>query len=511
MPYTKINQAASGLDMLAKTVAIPREHRPLRVPSFPALERTGVLSFTDTTTFSLPAVTKGYAMMCRHAAYPCWLYNLPPSGGNAFSFYTMVNDSATPISTTANGYVVIPCPTIGNVYTSTNNYFSNYMMPLIEYSGKRFFYNVTTYMAIQLTFDIAPTTPTVVYELSYLDGTMTVVNDTRRVAVTMSGLEGSVQLTLPADVTAFRLDSISVFTTNSVAVVNVGYGITTSSSVTSNVLSSPTGSSRAVLFPLAGPTEAITTTLPWKAVRCTAAAGLFSNVTAVQYKEGTVNAARINTETASVLDFSSYEASLGRVYPKDRYFGALELGLYTFTLPDNGSDIFSDVVLGSNTQFTPTWATGGYSLAVAGIFNLDNIPYANIMVFTDIQESASTFAITIDRHIEFRSSSVLFPLGFSSLALENYHAAQMALVQMGVFFENFTHLITLARMVATAVRAVAPYVVPVVKKIGKAALSAAADKGLRMANKRMGEMKQKQMIEKSNKKQQKALEKKRRK
>jgi predicted DNA repair protein MutK len=66
----------------------------------------------------------------------------------------------------------------------------------------------------------------------------------------------------------------------------------------------------------------------------------------------------------------------------------------------------------------------------------------------------------------------------------------MALVQLGVFFENPAHLGLIGAAVATAIRAVAPYVMPAVKQVGKAALMAAGDKLLSMANNKLGQMSQ---------------------
>jgi hypothetical protein len=191
------------------------------------------------------------------------------------------------------------------------------------------------------------------------------------------------------------------------------------------------------------------------------------------------------------------------VYPKDRYFGALENGLYTFTLPDSGAEQYRDTLQGpTRSLIAPTWA--GVP-ATAAVFDLDKLAYANVIAFNDIGGDATTLAITVDRHIEFRSSSVLFPLGFSTLPLETYHAAQMALVQMGVFFENPTHLGMIASIVASAVRSVASYAAPIAREVGKAALTAAGDKLVNMATRRLGEMNQSKMVKNKDKQQIKTI------
>jgi hypothetical protein len=246
-----------------------------------------------------------------------------------------------------------------------------------------------------------------------------------------------------------------------------------------------------VLFPITKPVEAATTIIPWKSVRTTAVGALFSNVTAVLNKEGTVKAARLNSELINPLYSGGYDAAIDRVYPKDRYFGPMENGLYTFTLPDSGSEQYRDVLEHTQNAIFPVWTGRAMNPAV---FDLDKLNYFNMIVFTDIGTSDTTLAITADRHIEFRSTSVLFPLGFSTCQLETYHASQMALVQLGVFFENPAHLGLIGAAVAQAVRAVASYAYPVVRQVGQAALMAAGDKMLSMANKKLGQMNQARLV-----------------
>jgi hypothetical protein len=160
----------------------------------------------------------------------------------------------------------------------------------------------------------------------------------------------------------------------------------------------------------------------------------------------------------------------------------LEHGLYTFTLPDSGAaeyrDCFRLYGFPNNFQATPLTA----------YFHWDNIGYVNCMVLKDLSDTttnaSSTMAVTLDRHNEFRASSVLFPLGFSSTTLEVYHAAQMALVQQGVFYENPSHLGEIGALIGSAVRRYAPLAAPYVVKGARMA----ADKLLAYANNKLGQM-----------------------
>jgi hypothetical protein len=57
---------------LAKVIALPADYPPHRLPTFPALERTAVLSFVDTMTQSVPAGAQLQGWIVRNPAYPFW-------------------------------------------------------------------------------------------------------------------------------------------------------------------------------------------------------------------------------------------------------------------------------------------------------------------------------------------------------------------------------------------------------------------------------------------------------
>jgi len=87
-------------------------------------------------------------------------------------------------------------------------------------------------------------------------------------------------------------------------------------------------------------------------------------------------------------------------------------------------------------------------------------------------------------------SSVLFPLGYSTLALETYHGAQMALANQGVFYENPTHLDMLGSLISAAVRKIGPMGAPYA--IGAA--KAAGSHLLQTAVKKLGDFAQAKMV-----------------
>lgn len=500
MPYTQINNSVRGLDKIAKTIAVPREHKAERIPTFPALERTGVLSFTDTTTVTVPYLSSLEAMVCRDPAFPVWVKQIPSP--NPFSYYVMLSGNGDLVELNVE-YGPIPVGDMSNFYTNSSSFLNtpDFAAPVIRYGGKLFFYNMTDMVGIAIRTDRDPGVVDSIMTLEIIDNNTNVLTTVIPSFLNVVGTTTGISIPLPANTIAFRLVSLEVRGTIQAIVTSAAFGVTTTIlSTIATALISPVDVCRSVLYPVSKPVEASATTVPWKSVRSTAVGALFSNVTAVLNKEGTIKAARVSSETTCVLASSAYNTAIDKVYPKDRYFGPMENGLYTFTLPDSGSEIYRDTLQNSVSQILPVWVAVNRPPAV---FDLDKLSYANLIVFTDIGDNDTTLAITIDRHIEFRSSSVLFPLGFSTCQLETYHAAQMALVQLGVFFENPLHLGLIGTAVASAVRAVAPYVYPAVKQVGKAALMAAGDKLLSMANSKLGQMSQQaKMVKQSQPKRQ---------
>jgi hypothetical protein len=278
-------------------------------------------------------------------------------------------------------------------------------MPLIRFQGEIYFYNVTKFAATQIEFLAAPGATTSVVTIEYIDETNSLVTFVQKDLMTIVGLTGGHVFQLPSTCVAFRVLEILVNPAVTIGVNSSAYGITSDGLATSAPLSAPALAPTRVLFPITKPVEASTTSIPWKAVRATSTGALFSNVTAVMAKEGTVTAARISTEVFSCLYPGNWDSRMDSVYPKDRYFGALENGLYTFTLPDSGAEQYRDTLQGTTRALiAPAWAA---LEATAGVFDLDKLAYANIIAFNDIGGDATTLAITVDRHIEFRSSSVL--------------------------------------------------------------------------------------------------------
>ena len=73
------------------------------------------------------------------------------------------------------------------------------------------------------------------------------------------------------------------------------------------------------------------------------------------------------------------------------------------------------------------------------VMNL-NPRYMNAVILTDMDMTDdSQLALTLDTHWEFRTISTLYQLDYSRMPIETYHAAMLAVMRAGLFYENNTH------------------------------------------------------------------------
>lgn len=200
--------------------------------------------------------------------------------------------------------------------------------------------------------------------------------------------------------------------------------------------------------------------------RCTAASVLFSNVTRVLEKEGTIRGGRLISGTPYAFEVPAWpggwqSSDLNDIHPSEKYFGAMENGVYTFTLHTPESQLFQDAVLRTillSTEPPNPSTANGYLQAP----RLNSISGAfSALEFLDVDAtSASTLAFTLNYHLEFRTTNPVFEIGFSAVPLEAYHSATVALASTPVFYENPTHWRSLVSMIARGLSVAIPLVAP---------------------------------------------------
>lgn len=463
MPMSKVRQAVSGLDRLAQTIAVPHEHPPMRLPTFPNLERTGVLQFMQTDSITTGSGKEGALVLVRSPTYPLWCKLLPTS--STFYVQTICNVPNSIEVPTAIG--AIPLPLLRYSAPSGTPGWVNKFVLGLDSSDRQVVYIPAGVTCAVALLGVYTATNAELDCMFYSAGAAS--NDiSEPVGVTLNSTDGK-NFTSVNVTGGFLLPKTVRFTTapttaGYISGIAVGY-------VSGGNLTTPSGSLLdPVLLPLFTPAEFTNSTVPYRSVRCISAAVLASNATRTLEKEGTILAARLSSRSYGFLEGTANRTAVYSAHPKERYYGLLEKGIYAFTLPDAESEKFGDHV-----------AVGYDGGTVLPVMRLDSLGYFSSILLQDLDATSNTtMAITLDYHIEFRTASMLFPLGFSNVSLESYHGAQMALVQLGTFFENPLHMAAITSLVKSAVMkalpVVAPYAIGAAKAVGSLAIDAAIRK-----------------------------------
>jgi hypothetical protein len=455
----KTNSALPGtltsLTGLAKTIALPHENAPMRYPSFPALERTAVMGFSSPTTWVTPAVTAARFMLSRQAVYPFWIDSVY-SGTWSYSvnYPIPTYDSSTKYTFAAT------LPAVDYYYTGNSTAGSNRVgisgsatLPQCPYpvmafdqgtSSKPFFWLPTNASMTVITTttglnSASAGTPVVTFEMWTSPG------EVKEVSITLTK---QVSTTLYGD--GYTTTSSSAFSGSTAGVwirpaayvaSNTGSNVSGVFCVVSSFTASPTyswsgstqpsllmngTSASAVHLPALTAPEYSTSQLPWYATRTTAASVLLTNTTQVLNKAGTFIGGRVSPNVISPFEVTrSYIANL---HPAEKQQLCAEEGFYTFCPPSTDMANFWDYTLPAgnlSSQVPPP------------LYRLDNDALVNLVFFDD--SSPANFSITVDWHIEFRTSSALWQIAVSAMPLETLHQAQLALHGLGYFFSNKHH------------------------------------------------------------------------
>lgn len=512
-PYSHVSSAHSASNLLAKTIAVPAIHKPVRVPSFPNLERTAVMSGTNTFTISVIGMsapeydstgaasdgdirlltdenTDGCGLLVRSATFPLWLGRWLGAPGLKTCigvFMSFADLGITPlIAETGDQYIFPPRWVSGYHSVNANQYERIY--PLGSAANNDWVY-VPPSISAKFTQIVADAP--VVKEArtkTYAEVSLVSAISTGTMILTVESHNGGNYTTHAIAGTLVSGDLVR-FSLGSEVQGKTVAGWIRPIKITGDALSHPanfqefrlysTGETSAegsgvalpmgplyMRLPACPPPEISKSHLPYESCRSTAAAALFSNVTSVLNKEGTVGAIRLPKDETSVWALRDpYTAYVSDVKATDRYFGPLEKGFYAFTTPDASSEVFRDHV-----QHT---LRVGRKMVV---FHLDAFDYIAPFRLSDLNTgNSTTMAVTVSRHLEFRSTTSLFPTDFSRASLESYHLAQMAIARTGTFYENPVHLATIARVVLNGVKAlypvIRPHIAPAAAAVGNALLA----------------------------------------
>jgi len=415
-----------SLSSVAKAFSLPHETPPIRLPSFPALEKTAVLTFNQTATITVtsdPNLNRGAVF--RQAAYPLWM-DVPDPGGYAFGYSASLKGNYADLISVGDMMYITSSQT---GFTNGSYHFHGPPTPTAtaivardEATGPGLWFWVPYGLSIICSLEVGGPASNGQIEFEQWRAPGDFVN------FGSYGMEFALaqgMLVMPVSQSGwYRLRSLTV---GSEVPLDPLFWLTVV--VASNMVQTVndiawTSTPTRAFMPLIVSSAYKFSKLPFNNTRTTASAALFTNVSKVLNKEGTVMAARLTPESYNVFDFS--KADFSDIHPSEKYFYGLEKGFYTYVPPSTDLSSFWD--------YTVVTTTG----SVYPLHRLDNNALVNCFLFSD-PDGDTSLAVNVDWHIEFRSSSQLWPVGLSAMPLETLHQAQVALVAAGFFFDNIDH------------------------------------------------------------------------
>lgn len=475
-----VGHPVKNLVGLARQIALPHEYSPERFPSFPALERTATMGFSFPTTITLPTTGTTKFIVSRQAAYPLWA-EVTETAGTCQYVYLSTGASPQTLAVpeyqdtfTSGPYLFFQGNNLAGservgVSGATSAFSLTYPTLGLDGgtspSGLAFCFlpaNTNHYIVASMNTAAAPpqsATLNVAYEVWTAPGETKIVRTTFALTAsaysaiqTITSTTGVGSWVRPVSATLVYSTAGAIATNSQMNVAfiwSAGTAALTAAAANMGTVSITASAGVQVLYPIAFPVELTNSALPWFSTRTTAAACLFSNVTQVLNKAGTVLCGRVSPQVQS--PFSITAALLNKNHPSEKAFLPLETGLYTFAPPSTDLTDFWDYTLplGGAVSY------GGVSQTnQVPVYRLDNSSLVNVGFFSG-GSVAEALAVTMDWHLEFRTTSSLFDIGLSALTIETFHQAQLALAQVGYFFENPSHKKVLDKVLSAA-KAMAP-------------------------------------------------------
>lgn len=492
--------AAANFSNLALSMVLPHEHKPIRFPVVPATH-TALLDTMSDGTVPVADTFVRKAFLCRDPSYPLWMERTVTAG----AVYLNSTGSATSWNIPARAQNALIPPAWGRLdsvagagakldgATITAAELVDYAV-LADVGGEAtqaIFIPPGSLFNIRIYTGANGGGSGIEVEMGYQVGGEEYTSTMKAASVADGFLFTAVAGTtinpsLGAGTVPFGFTWLRAWRTTETAPTAANTPILQIGWCTSGSLPVPSGD-RIVFLPFSMPQEFNNSVIPYARSRLNSSAALFTNVTAVMSKEGTILASRLKQGVVEPWSFTA--AHVNSVHPSLRYFGPLEKGLYTFTTPGGNVETFSDNVLTipSGSATNPTSRP---------LFNFKDIGIYNAMIFTDLGNTVNgtQLAVSCYSHIEFETTSSLFSIGVSTQPLELLHATEVALLKFGHFHENPTHWAALAAAVRGAVRYIAPMAAPYVKQ----AAQYVARRGVEYLNGKVkGDrtMKQKDMID----------------
>lgn len=421
----------TNLGTLTRTAALPQENTPTRLPTASSTERTAVTAFQDTNTIAFDIYAEGglAALLFRDVTCPLFVQ---ATVGNTSLQYTSQNLQNVQLPGTADTPLTsdlqLDTPTLYQAGTCSLTSYPGSASPMANDPalGANYFWFPGGGALLTATIQSAYTFSAGVVQVRFARW-LSPGNETSMpefsFTIPLSGM-----VSTGSSVYVYNSGWYRPISWNTLGAPNTTYLVqATFGWTTAGAPNAPTGTISGLL-PFALPSEWATSYLPFQNTRCTAAAALFTNITQVLAKQGTALAARLEPGD-DYFNFAKNNATIATRIPNEKYFGALENGIYSFTSPALESLSFLNHTL-----------NGSAAASVVPLIHLANLGPANAFLLQDAGISPyGQLAVTVDWHLEFRTNSCLFQTATCITPLEVQHQAEIALGTVPNFYENHTH------------------------------------------------------------------------
>ncbi len=470
---------AQGFSALALSMVLPHEHKPVRFPVIPATH-TALLDGMMDAAIPVYDNTSRKAFLCRDPCYPLWIEKRFTSCAGYLQSQGTNNSWTIPAR--ANSTLILPnwdnlasavgaSPAIDGVTVTAPAVVDNVVLGNAPTSTAIFIPPGSTFCARIYTAAVGGGSGLELETVSQIGGevfTSTLLLASTTDGFIYTGTAGATANSGSEGITPIGFTWITQLRTTGTAPTAAITPLLQFGWCTGTSVAAPSGTVD-LFAPFAMPPEFNNSTLPYGRTRLNSSAALFSNVSAVLSREGTILAARLKP---SIVDPWLFTIShLNSVHPSLRYFGPLEKGLYTFTTPSGNVSSFIDgwMTMPSNSATNSVYRP---------LFSFQDIGVYNAVVLTDLGSNNSNTQLAVSgyTHLEFETTSSLFAIGVSSHPIELLHATEVALLHFGHFHENPVHWATLASAVRQAVATLAPIAAPYLKR----AAMAVVDRGVSM-------------------------------
>lgn len=461
--------AFATCSQLAQHQALPSRRKPLRLPTYPTIERTSVKGFNSTATSGFADATIGdqkYFAIFRTPTNYLWESQKPTA---PYSLTRFVSSAGVNMPVSVGESIELDNVFSPDLLYQASNYgasqfaASSSPLPLARDDDGRLWTYVpncdgqqnVSFFRFKCGSAIGPLGK---WNLTFAYTTDWTTKDAQRTNVQLAcnGSDATiVEGYFPVQGVWMSICSLSCTENSSASTARsattVTWGICDAG--TQNFLLPGTTLANPItpfLMPkISAPAEFDEAPTLWSDTRANAVAVLFSNVTASLYKEGTAKACRVLANDFAAGRYSNdLESTFNNLYagtrPELKYNGPLAKGLYAYTTADSSTSTFRD------------WNSGKSSgTNFSAIFRLGSFEYVSFIQFYDTQSTrsgtsatATILNITGDVHIEFRTTSTLWDVGVTRTSLEAWHRSQVALAAMPPFFENLTHMESIAGLAA---------------------------------------------------------------